>query len=244
MHYKYLSPPPKIVSTTALPVVHGLNEPVKAEGQVADAKKRMFLRMAGIGGAGLIMSALMPKKAEALVMGGTPSAGVVGIKDSTNLRIDPATETTLAAKASEATLATRASETTLLAVKANSDKFTFDGSGKLLTASSGAGSAVTVNDTTATQINPATEDSTILLRRIIRQVDSLGVVDSAQRQKITIDSITGSLTLSTVTTVGTVSTVTSATNLVALGGVDGRYLHIDTARNAYANGVRNNLIWS
>jgi hypothetical protein len=47
-----------------------------------------------------------------------------------------------------------------------------------------------------------------------------------------------------VTTVGTVSTVTSATNLVALGGVDGRYLHIDTARNAYANGVRNNLVWS
>jgi len=32
--------------------------------------------------------------------------------------------------------------------------------------------------------------------------------------------------------------------MVALGGVDGRYLQIDTARNAYANGVRNNLMWT
>jgi hypothetical protein len=101
---------------------------------------------------------------------------------------------------------------------------------------------VGLKDSDDVRINPATDDSVILLRRILKQVDSLGVVDSAQRQKVTVEGAT--ITSGTITTVSTVSTVTSATNLVALGGVDGRYLYIDTARNASANGIRSNLLFS
>ena len=197
----------------------------------ADKGKRDFLKLAGVAGIGLIASQVLPKSASAYVMGGAPTSNVVGVKDSTDARIDPATEATLAL------------------IQAKTANLTFDGSNNLLTSSSGGG-AVTVKDTTNTQINPATDDSVILLRRILKQVDSLGVVDSAQRQKMTLDSITSGLTLSTVTAVGTVSTVTtvgtvtSATNLVALGGVDGRYLYIDTARNMYANGIRTQLSFS
>lgn len=231
-------------------IISGVVDTAIEENITTDTNKRTFLKIAGVAGVSLIASQLFPKNAEALIMGGTPSSSVVGVKDANNIRIDPATEATIATLGSEATLATRASEATLSSIKTNSDKFQFDISGNLLTSTTGGASSVTLQDTTATVVNPATDDSAMLLRRLVRQVDSLAVVDSAQRQKVTIDSISGSLTLGTITTVGTVTTVTtvstltSATNLVALGGVDGRYLYIDTARNASSNGIRTNLIFS
>jgi predicted methyltransferase MtxX (methanogen marker protein 4) len=196
---------------------------IKENKSSVDNDKRLFLKFAGVAGLGIAASALFPNQADAYVAGSTPTSNVVGLKDSSNARIDPATEATLAL------------------IQAKTANLTFDGSNNLLTSSSGGASSVTIKDTTNTQVNPATDDSAMLLRRLVKQVDSLAVVDSAQRQKVTIDSISGSLTLGTITIVGT---LTSATNLVALGGVDGRYLYIDTARNASANGIRNNLAFS
>lgn len=62
---------------------------------IGDKDKRTFLKVAGIAGASLVGSLLLPKKADALIMGSSPTTGVVGVKDSTNLRINPATEGTL-----------------------------------------------------------------------------------------------------------------------------------------------------
>src|SRR3989339_1955808 len=62
---------------------------------IGDKDKRTFLKVAGIAGASLVGSLLLPKKAEALIMGSSPTTGVVGGKDSTNARINPATEETL-----------------------------------------------------------------------------------------------------------------------------------------------------
>jgi len=61
-----------------------------------DNAKRTFLKVASVAGAGLIASQLIPKRAEALIMGSTPSSSVVGIKDDSNARINPATEETVA----------------------------------------------------------------------------------------------------------------------------------------------------
>lgn len=58
-----------------------------------DEEKRSFIKLAGIVGAGVVASQLLPSKAEALVMGGTPSTSVVGVRDSTNTRVDPAIKT-------------------------------------------------------------------------------------------------------------------------------------------------------
>jgi hypothetical protein len=70
--------------------------PAKHDGSVAaDDKKRAFLKIASIAGASLIASQLLPKKADALIMGSTPSSSVVGVKDDANNRINPATEETL-----------------------------------------------------------------------------------------------------------------------------------------------------
>lgn len=83
------------------------------------------------------------------------------------------------------------------------------------------------NDDTA-----ASDESIILLRRMVKIMESLSVIDSFQRQRVTVDAMTSGMVLSTVSTVGNVAT---------LAGVDARFQMIDTARNAYANGIRSKL---
>ncbi|MFT7565367.1 MAG: hypothetical protein ACI8V7_000365 [Candidatus Paceibacteria bacterium] len=63
--------------------------------KVNDNGKRKFLKVAGFASAGVVASQLLPKKASAFIMGSSPTTGVVGVKDSTNTRINPATEETL-----------------------------------------------------------------------------------------------------------------------------------------------------
>lgn len=62
-----------------------------------DDKKRMFLKMAGVAGLGMVASAVLPKKADAYIAGGAPTSNVVGVKDDANNRINPATEETVSA---------------------------------------------------------------------------------------------------------------------------------------------------
>ena len=68
-----------------------------SDSTVTDAKKRLFLKTLTFVGLGVFGASLFPKKASALVMGGTPSTSVVGVKDSSNVRVNPATEDTLVA---------------------------------------------------------------------------------------------------------------------------------------------------
>lgn len=63
--------------------------------EMVDDNKRMFLKVAGVAGLGLAASALLPKTADAYVAGSTPTSNVVGLKDGSNDRINPATEETL-----------------------------------------------------------------------------------------------------------------------------------------------------
>jgi hypothetical protein len=102
-------------------------------------------------------------------------------------------------------------------------------------------------------VNPATEESIILLRRMVKILESQNATDIANRQRVTIDAITGALTLATITTVGTVSAVTGITNAlpagtntigsVNLGGADQRQF-IDISRTNYNTGIRSKLTFS
>lgn len=80
--------------------------------------------------------------------------------------------------------------------------------------------------------NAASDESVILLRRIAKLLEPMGTQDTQQRQKVAIDS---SITVAVGVAQGTLSNVT------ALGGVDARYQFIDTARIAYATGIRAKL---
>lgn len=87
------------------------------------------------------------------------------------------------------------------------------------------------------------DDQIILLRRIVKLLESQAAADSAQRPRVTIDAITTGLTLSTVTGVGTVTTVTTVTNTAQLAGYDQR-LYTDWARTAYNTGIRSALTFT
>ena len=79
-------------------------------------------------------------------------------------------------------------------------------------------------------INPATDETVLLLRRMVKLMEPLAVQDAQQRQRVFVESIA-------TVTVGNVS------NISALGGVDPRFQFIDQARNAFANGIRQNLTY-
>lgn len=59
-------------------------------------QRRNVLKALGVAGVGLAVQSMIPKKAEAYIMGSTPTSNVVGVKDSTNSRINPATEESVA----------------------------------------------------------------------------------------------------------------------------------------------------
>ena len=85
-----------------------------------------------------------------------------------------------------------------------------------------------------------------LLERLVKISESNQVVDSAQRQRITLDAITAGITLPTVATVATVTTVTtvtavtSVTNITQNAGMD-REQYINIAKQTYASSIRNRL---
>ncbi len=63
--------------------------------EYVDARKRSFLKLASMAGLGAVAVSMIPKKAEAYVMGASPTSSVVGVKNSSNTRVNPATEDTL-----------------------------------------------------------------------------------------------------------------------------------------------------
>lgn len=73
-----------------------VHKPKLIQEETVDDHKRLFLKIAGITGLGIIASQVLPKKADAYVMGSAPTSNVVGLKNAANTRINPATEDTLA----------------------------------------------------------------------------------------------------------------------------------------------------
>ncbi len=68
---------------------------VHSDTPAVDGSKRAFLKLASVAGLGVVAASVLPKSAEAYVMGGSPSSNVVGVKDDSNTRINPATEETV-----------------------------------------------------------------------------------------------------------------------------------------------------
>jgi hypothetical protein len=105
-----------------------------------------------------------------------------------------------------------------------------------------------VNDGDVSSANPMpvvttrNDDLTIMLSRLVKILESNAVVDQQQRQRVTLDAISASLTLATVSTVTTVSTVSNATvsAQTTMAGMD-REMYINISRQAYALALRPQL---
>lgn len=89
-----ISSRPQIDSVVKKSKISKIKEEEIKEATIDDSK-RLFLKVAGVAGLGLAASALFPKTSEAYVAGSTPASNVVGLKNSSNTRINPATEETL-----------------------------------------------------------------------------------------------------------------------------------------------------
>lgn len=108
-----------------------------------------------------------------------------------------------------------------------------------------------LEDSGTNLINPATNESLILLRRMVKLMETLAVVDSATRQRVTIDAAnTTTVPAFNVTTVGTITTLTNplaaGTNTIGdvTVGKRGEDQWIDIARNMYSNSIRNRLTFN
>jgi hypothetical protein len=103
----------------------------------------------------------------------------------------------------------------------------------------------------------STDDQIILLRRIVKLMESQAACDPAQRQRITLDAVTNGLVnanaipvsqTSAANLLATVSIaagqdVRAVTNLTTLAGYDQR-LYSDWARQAYNTGIRSQLTFA
>ena len=217
-----------------------------------DVEKRGFLKLAGVLGLGVMAASALPQKAQAYVLGSSPTSGVVGVKNTANTRIDPATE-----GGNLATIAGKdfATQTTLALIKTNSDKFNFDGTDlKVVNTGGGGGGGATevgILDKTNTQINPVTEDSVILLRRMVKLMESQATVDVANRQRITVDAWGAGVLLGTGTSASTPrvalatdATLGTVTNVTTIGSYAAQQMYGDVAHDVYANALRRHLTFS
>lgn len=157
------------------------------------------------------------------------SGADIGIQNASNVTINPATQETLAA------------------INAVTSQMQFTG-GALLTSVGGTGNIVGLKDTTSTQVNPATDDSLVYLRRMVKLMESQAAVDSSNRQRVTVDAFGAVTTGTGVSGAGiprvTVSSDSSITTTISTLNGWSDQMFQDPARNAYANGIRYNLVFS
>jgi hypothetical protein len=209
---------------------------------VNDEKRRLFLKTVGIIGAGAVGASMLPKRADALVMGGTPATSVVGLKNDANLRINPATETTLAliqaktdnipAKGQALADASTPVVLPVAQITALTPPAAITGFATAVKQSDGS-QKTSIVDSTGSTISPVGDDSILYLRRMVKLMESNATVDAGNRQRVSIDAVGTGVSLA----------VTSTITLATIAGQN-QQMYQDVARNAYANGIRANLTWS
>jgi hypothetical protein len=107
-------------------------------------------------------------------------------------------------------------------------------------------------------INPSEE--AILLRRLVKIMESQANTDSSLRQRVVVEAIQGTALGRSMTGLDSLGGVAAPNFVTAaapgpatgatyfqpvwVGPVDQRFQIMDQARNAYANGIRNNLSFS
>jgi hypothetical protein len=102
-------------------------------------------------------------------------------------------------------------------------------------------------------------DIDVRLRQLLNVIRSLSVIDTQDRQRVVVDIASNLVQYGGQTPVFSTGAATAAvprvavcsdssmalvTNVSQFGGIDVRWQYVDIARNAYANGIRQNLIFS
>ena len=80
---------------------------------------------------------------------------------------------------------------------------------------------------------PSTDDSVVLLRRLIQLLTPIATQDPLQRQRVVVDTLTNA----------NINNVTNVGNLQTYSNIPSQFPIIDQARNTFANGIRQNLTY-
>jgi hypothetical protein len=99
---------------------------------------------------------------------------------------------------------------------------------------------INLMNTSGTQVNPATEDTVMYLRKLIELLQPLATQDTNQRLRVNIDAGTIT-TVSTLSNFGGTATLPTVTSVNQLSGVDAKYIQMDTARLLYNQHIRSRL---
>lgn len=99
---------------------------------------------------------------------------------------------------------------------------------------------INLMDTDGNQVNPATEDTVMYLRKLIEILQPLATQDANNRLRVTIDSGTIG-TVSSLTNFGGSAVLPTVTTVNQLSGVDAKYIQIDTARLLYNQHIRSRI---
>lgn len=95
-------------------------------------------------------------------------------------------------------------------------------------------------NTSGQQVNPATEETVMYLRKLVELLQPLATQDPNQRLRVSVDA--GTLTtVSTVSNFGGTATLPIVTTVNQLAGVDARYIQVDTARLLYTQHIRSKI---
>lgn len=106
-----------------------------------------------------------------------------------------------------------------------------------------------ITDTNDVTINPATDESILFLRRLLKVMESQSVVDVGGRQRVTVDTlpaiptganVIGAVNINAGQTLATVTTVSNITQLFSWN----QQILSDPARTAYNTGIRSQLTFA
>ena len=205
---------------------------------IADFDKRAFLKVLGVAGLGLAATSLFPKKSEALIVGGQSTSGVLGVKNMSDVRINPAKEDgNLATIAGNIPSKGQTSMSSSLPVVIASDQ-----------------SPIPVTGSFATTITGVSQDTTIQdlygqLGLLLDRLEYGNVTSNSKTLRVqlnpdlthnigTVSTVTGVTTVSTVTTTNTVSNLT---NQVRIGDVQAQRVVEAQLDSAFCLGILSNV---
>lgn len=106
---------------------------------------------------------------------------------------------------------------------------------------------VTILDSISNQVNPSSDESILLLRKIVKLLESNAVTDNTNRQKVSLDlydPVTGMDSILIQTQLASGSRYSCFTATFGADYLDSRYLLFDVALNSFACNIRQGLNWT
>lgn len=146
-------------------------------------------------------------------------------------------------------------EESLVTVKNKTNNLLFDADSGLKTTGLAPtlDSSVNVKDLTTVAMSPAGNEKLVLLRQMVKLMESKGTVDVGNNRRIVVDGFAGSVLTGTGVSGDGVPLVTMASDYpTAITGVNtstnymgwNSQMFKDTARDSYARNIRKNLVFS